>query len=67
VGPGREGPAYPQVEFVFAQPPLDERRLEHLDHLLAVGVRRAELATALALRGCYLISRPCHQGTSPPG
>jgi hypothetical protein len=21
VGPGREGPAYPQVEFVFAQPP----------------------------------------------
>jgi hypothetical protein len=68
VGPSREGPAYPQVEFVFGQPPLDERRLEHLDHLLAVGVRRAALATALALalRGWYLTSRPCHHGTSPP-
>ena len=49
VGPGRERLAHPQVEFVFGQPPLDERRLEHLDHLLAVSVRRAELATALAL------------------
>jgi hypothetical protein len=28
------------------QPALDERGLEHVDRLLAVGTRRAELATA---------------------
>jgi hypothetical protein len=66
VGPGRECLAHPQVEFVFGQPPVDERRLEYLDHLLAVGVRRAELATPLAFCGCYLISRLCHHGASPP-
>jgi hypothetical protein len=63
---GARRPGLPQVEFVFGQPPLDERRLKHPDYLLVVGVRRAELATALASRGCYLISRPCHHGTSPP-
>jgi hypothetical protein len=52
-GPGRERLADPQIEFVLSQPPLDERRLEHLDHLLAAG-------------GCHLISRPCHRGASPP-
>jgi len=66
VGPGRERLAHPQVEFVFGQPPLDERRLEHLDHPLAVSVRRAELAAPLAFCGCYLISRPDHHGASPP-
>jgi hypothetical protein len=58
VGPGRERLAYPQIKFAFGQAPLYERRLEHLDCLLAVGVGGAELATAAAFCGCYLISRP---------
>jgi hypothetical protein len=66
VDPGRERLAHPQIEFVFGQPPMDERRLEHFDHPLAVSVRRAELAAPLVFRGCYLISRPDHHGASPP-
>jgi hypothetical protein len=56
VGPGRERLAHPQVKVVFGQLPPSERRLEHLDHLLAVGVGRAEVTPAL--RSCRLISRP---------
>jgi hypothetical protein len=66
VGPGRERLTYPQIEFVFGQPPLDERRLEHLDNLLAVGVRRAEVAPAACGRSCPLVSRPCRHDASPP-
>ena len=37
--------------FVFGQPLLDERHLEHFDHLLAVGVRCAEPGATLASYG----------------
>jgi hypothetical protein len=56
VRPGRERLAHPQVKFVFGQPLLNERRLEQLDHLIAVGVGRAKVTPAL--RRCRLISRP---------
>ena len=46
VGPCGEGLAHPQVELVLGQPSLHERGFEHVDHLLAVDVRRAEAATA---------------------
>jgi len=62
VGPRRERPADPQVEFVLVQPFLHERGLEHLDHLLAVGVRRPQVAPAA--RACrYLVTWPRHPGT----
>jgi hypothetical protein len=63
--PCRERLANPQVESAFSEPILDERHLERLDHLLPLGVRRAEPAIALDSRGCYLISRPCHHGAFP--
>ena len=65
MGPRRERLAHPLVEFVLGQHALHERGLEGAYHLLAVGVRRAEVATAPAFRGCYLIPRPCHHGASP--
>jgi hypothetical protein len=65
VGPRRERLAHPLVEFVLGQHALHERGLEGADHLLAVGVGRAEFTTALAFCGGYLISRSCHHGTSP--
>jgi hypothetical protein len=56
--------AYPQAELVPVQPPLHERNLEHVDHLLAVGVRRPQTATA-ACACCYLVSRPRHSRYLP--
>jgi hypothetical protein len=44
--PRGEGAARPRVELVPGQPALDERVLQRLDHLLAVGVARPEPATA---------------------
>jgi hypothetical protein len=66
MGPCRERLAHTGVELVFVQPALYERDLELLGRLLAVGVGRAEVAAVSAFRGCYLISRPCHHGASPP-
>jgi len=57
-----ERPAHPQVKFVLAQPTVYERGLEHLDHLLAVGVQRPQTA---AVRSCHLISRPGHHQRLP--
>ncbi len=59
VGPRRQSPADPQVELVPVQPSLHEGGLEHLDHLLAVGVGRPQAAMAARARR-YLVSRPCH-------
>src|SRR6202000_1279119 len=39
VGPRREYLADPHVELTLGQPTLDERGLEHVDHLLALGTR----------------------------
>jgi hypothetical protein len=36
---GAERVAGPCVKLVLGQPALDERGLEHTDHLLAIGVR----------------------------
>ena len=58
--------ARPRVEFIFGQPALGERGLEGTDHLLAVGVGRAEVTTTSAFCGRHLISRPCRRGVSPP-
>ena len=65
VGPRRERLAHPLVEFVLGQNALHERGLEGADHLLAVGVGRAEVTAARACCGCHLISRSCHHGASP--
>src|SRR6266545_2235718 len=40
VGPRCERLAHPRVKLVFGQPSLHESGFEHIDHLLAVGVRR---------------------------
>jgi len=65
VGPRRERLAHTGVEIVLVQPSLHERDLELLGRLLAVSMRRAQVATVPALGGCYLISRaiaaPPHQ------
>jgi len=45
--------------------PTRSRGLEQLDHLLAVGAGRAEVAITPASCGCYLIARPCRHGASP--
>jgi hypothetical protein len=55
---------HPQVELVPVQPSLHEAGLEHFDHLLAVGVRRAQAAEGACAR-CYLVSRSCHPGYLP--
>src|SRR5437016_6337828 len=58
-------PVYPppRIQFTLGQPPLHERGLEHRDHLLVVGVRRPEVATAR--RGCHLVSRLCRHWRLP--
>jgi hypothetical protein len=63
-GPRPERLAHPQVELVPVQPSLHERGLEHVDHLLALGVRRAQAAKVARAR-CYLVSRPSHPGHLP--
>jgi hypothetical protein len=61
MGPRREHQADPQVELVLGQAALHERGLEHVDHLLAVGVRGPQVAVASRARR-YLVPRPdCHR------
>jgi hypothetical protein len=61
IGPRREHLADPQVELVLGQAALHERGLEHVDHLLAVGVRGPQVAVASRARR-YLVPRPdCHR------
>jgi len=57
IGPRREHLADPQVELVLGQAALHERGLEHVDHLLAVGVRGPQVAVASRARG-YPVPRP---------
>jgi hypothetical protein len=64
VGPRRQRLAHPQVELVHGQHSLHERGLEHADHLLAVGVRGAQV-TAVSRPYCHFISRIYVHGTSP--
>jgi hypothetical protein len=49
---------------VFVQPSLHERGFEHIDHLLAVGVRRPQVAAA-SRACCYLVSGSCHHRRLP--
>jgi len=56
--------AQPQVEFVLVQHVLYERGLEGADELLAVGVRRAQVAAACC--ACYLVFGPRHPSRLPP-
>jgi hypothetical protein len=55
-----------RVELIHSQPALHERGLEHVDDLLAVGVRRPHLAAARRHCGLF-VSPPCHHGASPGG
>jgi hypothetical protein len=65
VGPRRQYLPDPQVELVPGQPPLHERGLKGVDHLLAVGVRRSQVAAASCT--CYLVTRCCHAAPLPYG
>jgi hypothetical protein len=51
VGPRGERLACPRVKLVFGQPTVREGGLERVDHVLAVGVGRSEMAAA---RRCSL-------------
>jgi len=55
--------AQPQVEFVLVQHVLYERGLEGADELLAVGVRRAQVAATCC--ACYLVFAPRHPSRPP--
>jgi hypothetical protein len=64
MGPRRERLAHPRVKLLLGQLVLDERGLEYLDCLLAVGSRRTKLPATRGL--CrYLVSRHFHHGISP--
>ncbi len=63
VGSRRERPAHPQVEFFLVQPALHECGLEDADHPLAVGMRRAQVAT-VSCPG-HLVSWRCHHRRLP--
>jgi hypothetical protein len=54
--------SHPRVVFILGQPALRQRRLQSADPLFAVGVGRAEIAAAPALRSCCLTIRPFNRG-----
>ena len=60
VGPRRERLADPRVQLVLGQPALDERGLEGVDHVLAIGVRGSHATAARGPRP-RLISRARHR------
>ena len=63
VRPRRVHPVGPRAELILGQPAVHERGLEGPDHLLAVGVRRAEAAAA---RHGAAVSSPGPAITAPP-
>src|SRR5580658_7335734 len=71
VRPRRVHLVHPGAEFIPGQPALHERDLERADHLLTVGMGRAEAAIISACHGRWVIARcviarPCGHGPSPP-
>ena len=64
VGSRREHLAHSYVKVLFGQSSLYERGLEHLDHMLAVGIGGPKAAPGR--RACrLLISRVCHHRYLP--
>ena len=58
MGPRGECLAQPCIQLGFGQHALHERRLEHVDQILAIGMRRTQIATGH--RVCrILVTRPC--------
>jgi hypothetical protein len=54
------------AELAAGQPTLRERGLEHVDHPLAVGMRRSQVAAAV--ESCHLfVSRSYHHSASGGG
>ena len=66
VGPRGERLGHPRVELVFGQLALDERGLERLDHVVAVGVARPDMARPNMVTARYwAVVRACHHQYLP--
>jgi len=65
IGPRRKRPVHPEVERLFRQPFVGERRLEYVDGLLAISVRCAKVP-AVGSPFRHLVSRPCHHAPPQP-
>ena len=64
MGPRGECLAQPCIQLGFGQHALHERGLEHVDHMLAIGMRRPQIATGRCVC-CTLVTRPCRHRYHP--
>lgn len=65
MGPRGECLAQPGIQLGFGQHALHERGLKHVDHMLAIGMRRLQIAAGRRVC-CTLVTRPCHHRYHPP-
>ena len=63
MGPRGECLAHPRIQLGFAQHALHERGLEHIDHMLAIGMRRPQIPAGRVC--CALVTRPCRHRYHP--